>query len=56
MRITHVMNGSKEGLILVSHIILVVCSPLTLIHERHANVTDPVKLRKKVSEANDNKL
>ena len=49
-------NGSTEGSILVSHIILDVCSSLTLIHERHENMVDFVKLRKKASELIFNKL
>ena len=50
MRFTHAVNGSTEGSILVSHIYLDVCSSLTLIYERHANMDDLVKLRKNVSE------
>ena len=42
--------GSTEGSILVSHIYFDVCSSLTLMHERHANMDDLVKLRKKVLE------
>ena len=45
MRITHAMNGSTEGSILVSHIKLDVCSSLTLIHWMHANMAGLVKLR-----------
>ena len=56
MRITHAVNRSTEGSILVSHIYLDVCSSLTLMHERHANMDDLVKLRKKVSEIVVNKL
>ena len=56
MRITYAVNGSTEGSILVSHIYLDVCSSLTLMHERHANMDDLVKLRKKVSEVIFNKL
>ena len=56
MRITHAMNGSTEGSILVSHIKLDVCSSLTLMHERYANMTDLVKLGTKVSEVICNKL
>ena len=55
-RITHAMNGSTEGSIFVSHIKLDVCSSLTLIHERHANMADLVKLRKKGSEIIFNNL
>ena len=50
------MNGSTEGSILVSHIKLDVCSSLTLMHERYANMADLVKLRTKVSEVIFNKL
>ena len=49
MRIIHAMNGSTEGLVLVSPIELDVCSSLTLFIERHGNMTDFVKLRKNVS-------
>ena len=49
MRITHAMNGSTEGSILVSHIKLDVSSSLTLMHERYANMPDLVKLQTKVS-------
>ena len=56
MRISHAMNGSTEGSILVSHIILDVCFSLTLINERHANRVDLVKLQKKASEVIFNKL
>ena len=56
MRITHAMNGSTEGSILVSHIKLDVCSLLTLMNERYANMADLVKLRTKVSEVIFKKL
>ena len=56
MHITHAVNGSTEGSILFSHIYLDVCSSLTLMHERDANINDLVKLRKKVSEVIFNKL
>ena len=56
MRITHAVNGSKEGYSLVSHIYLEVCSSLTLMHERHTNMDDPVKLRNMISEVIFNKL
>ena len=56
MRITHAMNGNTEGSIWVSHIYLDVCSSLTLMHERYANMADLVKLRTKVSEVIFNKL
>ena len=56
MRITHAVNASTEGSILVSHIYVDVCSSLTFMHERHANMDDFVKLRKKVSEVIFNKL
>ena len=52
MRITHAMNGSTEGSIFVSHIIL----DADTIHEMHANMVDLVKLRKKSSEVIFNKL
>ena len=55
-RITHAIHGSTEGSILVSHINLDVCSSLTLTHERHANMADLVKLRKKGSEIIFNNL
>ena len=50
IRITHAMIGSTEGAILVSHIEFDVCSSLTLMHERYANMAELVKLRTKVSE------
>ena len=53
---THAMNGSTEWSILVSHVKLDVCFSLTLIHERHANMANLVKLRQKVSEVISNKL
>ena len=56
MRITLAMNVSTEGSILVSHIKLDVCSLMTLMHEGHANIVDPVKLRNKVLEVIFNKL
>ena len=56
MRITHVMNGSTEGSILVSYMKLDVCSSLTLIHERHANMADLVKFQKTVLKVIFNKL
>ena len=56
MRITHAMNESPEGSILVSHIKLDVWSSKTLIHERQANMIDLVKVLKKVSEIIFNKL
>ena len=56
MHITHAVYGSTEGSILVSHIYFDVCSSLALIYERHANMDDLVKLRKKVSEVIFNKL
>ena len=51
MRITHAMNGSKEGSILVSHYF-----SLTLNKERHANMADLVESQKTVSEVIFNKL
>ena len=43
MGITHAMNGSTEGSILVSHIFkLDIYSLLTLIHERQTNMADLV--------------
>ena len=56
MHITHAVYGSTEGSILVSRIYLDVCSSLTLMHERQANMDDLVKLRKNVSEVIFNKL
>ena len=56
MRITHAVNGSTEGSILVSYLYLDVCSSLTLMHEKHANMEDLVNLRKKVSEVIFRKL
>ena len=56
MHITHVMNRSTEGSILVSHIKLDVCFSLTSIHERYSNMANLVKLRKKVSNVIFNKL
>ena len=52
MHITHAMNESTEGSILVSHIKLDVCSSLILMHERYANMADLVN----VSEVIFNKL
>ena len=43
MRNTHAINGSTEGSILFSHIGFDVCASLTLINERHSNMTDLVK-------------
>ena len=42
--IMHAMNGRTEGSILVSYIILDMCSSLSLTHDRHANMAHLVKL------------